>query len=92
MEKTNNMSHNISLRKALVRLLSTAGPVIAIALPGTAMAQSAVNTARITAPSGTFEINPANNESTDTDTVLADRKSTRLNSSHALTSRMPSSA
>ena len=71
MKKNNIMSRNSNLRKTLVRLLSTAGPVIAITLPGAAMAQSAVNTARVTAPSGTFEINTANNESTDTDNVLA---------------------
>ena len=71
MKKNNNMSRNSALRKNLVRLLSTAGPVVALSIPGAAYAQSAVNTARITAPSGTFEINPANNESVDTDTVLA---------------------
>ena len=71
MKKNNNMSHSTSLRKNLVRLLSTAGPVIALSIPGAAYAQSAVNTARVTAPAGTFEINPGNNESTDTDTVLA---------------------
>ena len=71
MKKVNNMSHNSNLRKSLIRLLSTAGPVLALSIPGAAFAQTAVNTARITAPAGTFEINPGNNESTDTDTVLA---------------------
>ena len=71
MKKNNNMSRNSNLRKSLVRLLSTAGPVLALSIPGAAFAQTAVNTARITAPAGTFEINPGNNESTDTDTVLA---------------------
>ena len=71
MEKNNIMSHINSNRKVLVRLLSTAGSVMVITWSGAAMAQTAVNTARITAPAGTFEINPANNESTDTDTVLA---------------------
>jgi hypothetical protein len=58
-------------RKTLVRLLGTVGPVLAITFPGVAMAQTAVNTARVAAPSGTFETNTANNESIDTDTVLA---------------------
>ncbi len=58
-------------RRNIATLLGTAAPVIALALPGTAYAQNAVNTARVTAPVGTFEIDPANNESTDTDTVLA---------------------
>jgi large repetitive protein len=71
MEKKNNMPRSSNLRKTFVRLLSTAGPVIALIIPGVAFAQTAVNTARITAPAGTFEINPSNNESTDTDTVLA---------------------
>ena len=71
MEKKNIMSRNSNLRKTLACLLSTAGSVLAISTPMSAFAQSAVNTARITAPSGTFEINPANNESVDTDTVLA---------------------
>jgi hypothetical protein len=71
MKKNNNMSRNSNLRKSLVRLLSTAGPVLALTIPSVAFAQTAVNTARITAPAGTFEINAGNNESTDTDTVLA---------------------
>ena len=71
MEKNNIMSRNSTLRKSLVRLLSTAGPILALSIPGAAFAQTAVNTARIAAPAGTFEINTANNESTDTDTILA---------------------
>ena len=71
MEKNNIMSRNSTLRKSLVRLLSTAGPILALSIPGAAFAQTAVNTARIAAPAGTFEINAANNESTDTDTILA---------------------
>ncbi len=71
MKNNNNMSRNSNLRKSLARLLSTAGPALALSVPGAAYAQTAVNTARITAPAGTFEINTANNESTDTDTVLA---------------------
>lgn len=71
MEKNNVMSRNSNLRKSLIRLLSTAGPVLALSIPGAAFAQTAVNTARIAAPAGTFEINAANNESTDTDTILA---------------------
>ena len=58
-------------RKSLVQLLSTAGTIIAISVPGTAFAQTAVNTARVAAPANTFESNTANNEAVDTDTVLA---------------------
>ncbi len=68
MQHTNRSG---TARKDLARLLGTAAPVIVLALPGTAFAQTAVNTARVAAPVGTFEINPTNNESTDTDTVLA---------------------
>ena len=71
MGNNNNASRSGNLRKTLVRLLSTAGPILAITFPGVALAQTAVNTARVAAPAGTFEINAANNESTDTDTVLA---------------------
>jgi hypothetical protein len=71
MEKNYIMPRNNTLRKSLIRLLSTAGPALALTLPGAAFAQNAVNTARIAAPAGTFEINAANNESTDTDVILA---------------------
>ena len=71
------MSSNIvtlrpgKFRKSLSQLLSTAGTIIAISVPGAAMAQTAVNTARVAAPANTFESNTTNNEATDTDTVLA---------------------
>ena len=71
MENTNIAPLSGNLRKTLVRLLGTAAPIMAMAMPGAAMAQTAVNTARVAAPAGAFEINAANNESTDTDTVLA---------------------
>jgi uncharacterized repeat protein (TIGR01451 family) len=71
METNTIVSRSGSARKTLIRLLSTAGPILALAFPGVALAQSAVNTARVTAPSGTFEIDTSNNESVDTDTVLA---------------------
>ena len=71
MNTNNTMSRSGTLRKSLIRLASTAGPIIALSLPGTAFAQSAVNTARVAAPVGAFETNTANNEAIDTDTVLA---------------------
>jgi large repetitive protein len=71
MKNDNNVSRSRTLRKNLIRLLTTAGPILAITFPGVALAQTTVNTARVAAPVGTFEINAANNESTDTDTVLA---------------------
>ena len=71
MKKKFNTTNSSVARKNRVRLLSTIGPVLAFALPGVAQAQTAVNTARVTAPAGAFEINASNNEATDTDTVLA---------------------
>ena len=64
----------VALRPGKVRkslLLSTAGTILAISVPGVAHAQTAVNTARVAAPANTFESNTANNEAVDTDTVLA---------------------
>ena len=58
-------------RKSLVQLLSTAGTLVAISMPSAAFAQTAVNTAHVAAPANTFESNTANNDATDTDTVLA---------------------
>ena len=52
------------VRKSLVQLLSTAGTIIAISVPGAALAQTAVNTARVAAPANTFESNTTNNEAT----------------------------
>ena len=52
-------------------MVSSALPFVALAMPGTAMAADAVNTATITAPAGAIETNTANNTATDTDTVIA---------------------
>lgn len=57
---------NLPMRK----MLTSALPFIAVALPGTAYAQQATNTATVTAPSGALESNTANNSATDTDAVF----------------------
>lgn len=59
------------IRKRLSRLLSTAGPIMIVACPAAVLAQVAVNTARVTAPVGSFEAVVSNNEATDSDALLA---------------------
>lgn len=59
------------MRKSVSRLLSTAGPILVISIPAAVVAQVAVNTATVTAPTGSFEANVSNNQATDNDTVLA---------------------
>lgn len=59
------------MRKTVSRLLSTAGPVVLVAIPATVLAQVAVNTARISTPAGSFETVLSNNEATDSDALLA---------------------
>lgn len=58
-------------RLTMGRMLTSALPFIALAIPGTAMAQQVSNTATVTAPSGTTDTNTANNSATDTDDLLA---------------------
>ncbi|TRD11945.1 DUF11 domain-containing protein [Erythrobacter insulae] len=55
----------------MARMLTSALPFVALAVPGTVYAQSAENTATITAPAGAIETNTANNSATDSDTVFA---------------------
>lgn len=59
------------MRKTVSRLLSTAGPILIVACPAAVLAQVAVNTARVTAPTGSFEAVLSNNESSDSDALLA---------------------
>lgn len=59
------------MRKSASRLLSTAGPILVISIPAAVVAQVAVNTATVTAPTGSFEANVSNNQAIDNDTVLA---------------------
>lgn len=59
------------MRKSVSRLLSTAGPILVISIPAAVVAQVAVNTATVTAPTGSFEANVSNNQAIDNDTVLA---------------------
>ena len=53
------------------RMLTSALPFLALAVPHTALAATVQNTATITAPSGAIEANTGNNSATDTDTLLA---------------------
>ncbi|NNF93437.1 MAG: DUF11 domain-containing protein [Altererythrobacter sp.] len=64
-----NYSSKVS-KVRLVKLLGTAIPLAALAVPSTALAQ-AINTATIGVPSGAIDSNTANNDATDTDTVFA---------------------
>jgi len=66
-----NQTTRSNRRKSLALLLSTTGSVLALTFPGVVAAQNAVNTARVTVPANTFEIDPSNNEATDTDIILA---------------------
>ena len=76
MELKNNQvasgvaSHS-PLHSRTAKMLSSALPFVALAMPGQAFAADAVNTATITAPAGAIEANTANNSATDTDNVLA---------------------
>lgn len=62
---------SVKRRTTLSRLLSTAGPILIVACPAGVLAQVVSNTARISVPAGTNESSPANNESIDSDTLLA---------------------
>ena len=69
-----NVMENYASKATKVRLsklLGTAIPLAALAVPSTAFAQQAVNTATIGVPAGATDSNSANNSATDTDTVFA---------------------
>ena len=59
------------MRKTVSRLLSTAGPILAVSFPAAVLAQAVVNTARVAAPASSFETVVSNNEGSDSDTLLA---------------------
>ncbi|GAA4644425.1 hypothetical protein GCM10023115_23850 [Pontixanthobacter gangjinensis] len=76
MQNLNANSENKSFiagvsRPVATRMLTSVLPFLALAVPGTAYAQQASNTATIGAPSGAIETNTANNSATDTDTIFA---------------------
>ncbi len=71
MENLMNGCTSRTSRVRLAKLLGTAIPIAALALPNTALAQQAVNTATIGVPAGATDSNSANNSATDTDTVFA---------------------
>ncbi|WP_435417996.1 hypothetical protein WAB17_00005, partial [Parerythrobacter aurantius] len=72
MPNTNEISRSAFSRKALLsRLMTSAVPAAVLLSPTVAFADTAVNTATVSAPAGTFEANTANNSATDTDNVLA---------------------
>ncbi|MBV7264998.1 beta strand repeat-containing protein [Erythrobacter ani] len=62
---------SFGLRLPMGRMFASALPLVALAMPGTAFAQSVSNTATVAAPSGTTDTNTANNSASDTDTLLA---------------------
>ena len=59
------------MRTIASRLLTTAAPIVIVAFPAAVLAQVAVNTAKIAAPTGSFETILSNNEATDSDALLA---------------------
>jgi large repetitive protein len=71
MRKASESPGSGKVRKALSFLLASAGPILVVGLPAAVVAQSAINTARVTAPAALFEANTANNEVVDDDTLLA---------------------
>ena len=71
MRKLTPKSGSERVRRRLGRLLSTAGPILVVACPAAVLAQVAVNTARVTVSSGTFETVTTNNEAVDNDALLA---------------------
>nr|WP_298895109.1 hypothetical protein [uncultured Altererythrobacter sp.] len=71
MKKTYKTSSSATRKMPIGKMLTSALPFVAFAIPGTAYAQQAVNTASIAAPSGAIELDPSNNSATDTDTVFA---------------------
>tara|TARA_R110000787_G_scaffold280905_1_gene391912 strand:+ start:21675 stop:24920 length:3246 start_codon:yes stop_codon:yes gene_type:complete len=52
-------------------MLSSAIPIMVLAMSSTAYAQTADNTATVTAPAGAFETVSGNNSATDSDTIFA---------------------
>ena len=56
----------------VARMLTSALPFVALAVPGAAYAQTAENTATISAPAGATDSDLSNNSATDSDTVFAD--------------------
>ena len=71
MRKLTPKSGSERVRRRLGRLLSTAGPILVVACPAAVLAQVAVNTARVTVGSGTFETVTTNNQAVDNDALLA---------------------
>ena len=69
---TNSLGYKAALGTPTGRMLTSALPFMALALPTQAFAQNAVNTASVTAPSGAVESDTSNNSATDSDTILAD--------------------
>ncbi|MBH5321949.1 DUF11 domain-containing protein [Aurantiacibacter sediminis] len=58
-------------RLPMGRMLTSAIPFIAVAIPGAAYAQDVENTATVAAPPGATDTDTSNNSATDTDTLLA---------------------
>ena len=71
MPKPTSKNGSERVRRRLGRLLSTAGPILVVACPAAVLAQVAVNTARVTVGSGTFETVTTNNQAVDNDALLA---------------------
>ena len=71
MENSKKNCASRARKVRLAKLIGTAIPVAVLAVPGTALAQDAVNTVTIGVPAGATDSNTANNSATDTDTIFA---------------------
>ena len=71
MENSKKNCASRTRKVRLAKLIGTAIPVAVLAVPGTALAQDAVNTVTIGVPAGATDSNTANNSATDTDTIFA---------------------
>jgi large repetitive protein len=67
--KNNIAPKSDKIRKSLVCLLSSTGTILFSTMPGTAWAQTAVNTARVATPAYASDPDLSDNEAIDTDTI-----------------------
>ena len=68
---TNTLGYKAALSSPTGRMVASALPFMALAIPTQAFAQNAENTASVAAPPGAIELTPADNTVTDSDTILA---------------------
>ena len=67
---TNTLAYKAALSSPTGRMVASALPFMALAIPTQAYAQNAENTASVAAPAGAIELTPDDNTVTDSDTIL----------------------